>query len=133
MTKVEDTGHPVVIHMCTVKGKGYRFAESDRENWHYMGPFDIGTGKLRYETLSAPTYEALTAAYLSGQMEKDSSITIITAGTPKVLGFDEKLRRQFPQQFVDVGIAEGHAVSMPILFIWPRPAVKNIVICWNGT
>lgn len=111
LEKAKDTDHPVVIHMCTVKGKGYRFAETDKENWHYMGPFDIDTGNLRQEAISAETYEALTAAYLADKMRIDPAVTAITAGTPKVLGFEENLRNQFPKQFVDVGIAEGHAVA----------------------
>lgn len=112
LEQVKDANHPVVIHMCTVKGKGYRFAEEDRENWHYMGPFDIRTGKLRYEPVPVESYEALTALYLADKMRKDPAVTAITAGTPKVLGFGEELREQFPRQFVDVGIAEGHAVAL---------------------
>lgn len=112
LEKVKDVDHPVVIHMCTVKGKGYRFAETDKENWHYMGPFDIDTGNPRQEAVPMETYEALTAAYLADKMRIDPTVTAITAGTPKVLGFEEKLRNQFPKQFVDVGIAEGHAVAM---------------------
>lgn len=112
LEKVKDVDHPVVIHMCTVKGKRYRFAEADKENWHYMGPFDIDTGNLRQGAVPVETYEALTAAYLADKMRMDSTVTAITAGTPKVLGFEEKLRNQFPKQFVDVGIAEGHAVTM---------------------
>lgn len=111
LEKAKDTDHPVVIHMCTVKGKGYRFAETDKENWHYMGPFDIDTGNPRQEAITVETYEALTAAYLADKMRMDPAVTAITAGTPKVLGFEENLRNQFPKQFVDVGIAEGHAVA----------------------
>lgn len=111
LTKVKNTGRPVIIHMCTLKGKGYPFAEADRENWHYMGPFDCNTGKLRHETKAVETYEALTAQYLAHKMRQDSSIAAITAGTPKVLGFEKELRMQFPEQFIDVGIAEGHAVA----------------------
>lgn len=111
LEQVKDTDHPVVIHMCTVKGKGYRFAENDKENWHYMGPFDIDTGEPKHKEEPVETYEALTASYLADKMRKDSAVTAITAGTPKVLGFGESLRRQFPKQFVDVGIAEGHAVA----------------------
>ena len=112
LEKVKDTDCPVVVHMCTVKGKGYLPAELDRENWHYMGPFDIDTGKLKSKTAHMETYEDLTAVYLSDEMRKDPTITAITAGTPKVLGFEEELRKQFSKQFVDVGIAEGHAVAM---------------------
>lgn len=111
LEKVKDTNHPVIIHMCTVKGKGYPFAESDKEKWHYMGAFDMDTGKLRNEMLPVETYEALTAVYLADKMRKDPAITAVTAGTPKILGFEKELREQFPKQFVDVGIAEGHAVA----------------------
>ena len=108
----KDTDHPVVIHMCTVKGKGYPFAETDKENWHYRDPFDIETGKLLHEAELMETYESLPAAYLADKMKKDPAVTAITAGTPKALGFTPELRKQFPKQFVDVGIAEGHAVTM---------------------
>ena len=111
LEKVKNTDRPVVIHMCTVKGKGYPPAELDRENWHYMGPFDIDTGKPKCEATPVETYEALTAVYLADKMRKDPTVTAITAGTPKVLGFEEELRKQFPKQFLDVGIAEGHAVA----------------------
>lgn len=111
LEKVKEIGHPVVIHMCTIKGKGYRFAEAGKENWHYMGPFDLETGEPLRKAKTVETYEALTAAYLADKMRKDPTITAITAGTPKVLGFGEELRRQFPKQFIDVGIAEGHAVA----------------------
>lgn len=110
--KVKNTDHPVVIHMCTAKGKGYLPAELDRENWHYMGPFDIGTGKPLYEAAPIESYENLTRDYLAVKMKNDPTIVAVTAGTPKVLGFDKNLRKQFPQQFVDVGIAEEHAVAM---------------------
>ncbi len=66
----------------------------------------------RQEAAPAETYEALTAVYLADKVRKDPTITAVTAGTPKILGFDEKLRTQFPKQFIDVGIAEGHAVAM---------------------
>ena len=111
LKKAKDTGHPTVIHMCTVKGNGYRFAELDKEKWHYMKPFDLNTGKCRTQAAPVETYEALTAVYLADKMRKDPTVTAVTAGTPKVLGFEEELRRQFPKQFVDVGIAEGHAVA----------------------
>lgn len=111
LIKVKNIEHPVIVHMCTVKGKGYRFAEECREKWHYMEPFDIETGKLLHKAEDFETYEALTGKYLAYKMKKDTAVTAVTAGTPKVLGFEEELRRQFPKQFVDVGIAEGHAVA----------------------
>ena len=112
LEKVKGTDHPVIIHMCTVKGKGYRFAETDRENWHYMGAFDIETGKSLHSLAVVETYENLTRDYLAEKMKNDPAIVAVTAGTPKIFGFDEDLRKQHLKQFVDVGIAEGHAVGM---------------------
>lgn len=112
LSKVKDADHPVIVHMCTVKGYGYPFAQQSREKWHYMGPFHIDTGKLLHENAPVETYENLTRDYLANKMKKDSSVVAVTAGTPKILGFDENLRKQYPKQFVDVGIAEGHAVAM---------------------
>lgn len=112
LSKLKNSDHPVIVHMCTVKGKGYHFAEEDRENWHFMGHFDIDTGKLINEDTQFETYENLTRDYLVAKMKADSSIVAITAGTPKIFGFDEGLRRQFPKQFIDVGIAEGTAVAI---------------------
>lgn len=112
LEQIKDIGHPVVVHICTVKGKGYRFAEQNQENWHYQGPFDLRTGTPLRQTPLAETYEALTAAYLADKMKQDPTVTALTAGTPKVLGFEAPLRRQLPRQFIDVGIAEGHAVAM---------------------
>lgn len=112
LSKIKDTTHPVVVHMCTVKGKGCHFAESDKENWHYREPFHIDTGIPLHETEPVETYEALTGRYLAGKMRENPHVVAITAGTPKILGFDAALRKQFPKQFIDVGIAEGHAVAM---------------------
>lgn len=112
LSKVKDITQPVVVHMCTIKGKGYCFAESDSENWHYREPFHIDTGIPLHETEPVETYEALTGKYLAEKMREDPYVVAVTAGTPKVLGFDVELRKQFPKQFVDVGIAEEHAVAM---------------------
>lgn len=112
LASVKDTPHPTVVHLCTVKGKGYRPAETDRECWHYRGPFVREDGRLRCPAPPAETYESLTAVYLADKMRRDPTVTAVTAGTPKVLGFERPLRVQFPRQFVDVGIAEPHAVTM---------------------
>lgn len=111
-SKLKNTDHPVIVHVCTVKGKGYKLAEEDQENWHFRRPFAIDTGKLINEDAQLETYENLTRDYLVAKMKADSSIVAITAGTPKIFGFDEGLRRQFPKQFMDVGIAEGTAVAI---------------------
>lgn len=110
--KVKDINHPTIVHMCTVKGKGYSIAEQNKEKWHFQGAFDIATGKsLRLVDKTQETYENITRDYLKRKMKEDKNIIAITAGTPKVLGFDEQTRQEFKEQFIDVGIAEEHAVA----------------------
>ena len=110
-TGIRDTEHPTVVHICTEKGRGYPPARNDRENWHQPGRFDLNTGVRQTED-ETETYETLTRDFLTAKMRKDPTVAAITAGTPKILGFDETLRREFPKQFIDVGIAEEHAVSL---------------------
>lgn len=112
LMRVKDADHPVVVHLCTVKGKGYAPAEREKEKWHYMGPFDPSTGKLLHMPELLENYEALTCDFMAERMRTDRTVVAVTAGTPKIFGFDEALRSQFPDQFVDVGIAEAQAVAM---------------------
>ncbi len=109
--KVKNVDHPIVVHMCTKKGKGYTFAEQNKESWHYHGPFDIETGKSLY-SFEEEDYSSITADYLSMKMKEDPTVVAITAGTPTVLGFYEEKRKEAGSQFVDVGIAEQTAVAL---------------------
>ena len=109
---VKDADHPTVVHMCTVKGKGYPLAERDPEDWHGAGPFDLATGAPQHPAGTSETYESLTRDYLVQKMQKDPAVIAVTAGTPKIFGFDAALRARFSKQFADVGIAEEHAVAM---------------------
>lgn len=107
---VKDTTHPVVVHINTVKGKGYRPAEEHKEAFHYTAPFIIETGEPKYP--EEEDYSDITADYLIRKMKENPQLTTITAGTPGVLGFTPEKRMQAGSQFIDVGIAEEHAVAM---------------------
>lgn len=109
---LRDFCRPTVVHICTVKGKGYPPAMNDREGWHQRSPFEPETGRPRHCGEVTETYENLTRDFLAAKMRENPMITAITAGTPKILGFDENLRRQFSEQFIDVGIAEEHAITL---------------------
>lgn len=109
---VKDAPHPVVVHINTQKGKGYRPAEQDRETWHYCAPFDVQTGRPKGEGGDGESYSSLTADYLLARMREDRRVVGITAGTPTVMGFTADRRKQAGAQFVDVGIAEEHAVAL---------------------
>ena len=110
-SKVKDTNHPIVVHIRTQKGKGYSFAENNREGWHYHAPFDIETGQKKGEGIGE-NYGFIVRDYLLKKMEKDPSICVITPAVPMSCGFNAEIRKKIGKQFIDVGIAEEHAVTM---------------------
>ena len=110
--KVKDIDHPVVVHINTLKGKGYHLAEEQQERFHYSIPFNLETGSPIADFGDEEDYGDLTAKYLLQEMKKDRTIVGITAGTPTVFGFTAERRKEAGRQFVDVGIAEEHAVAM---------------------
>lgn len=110
--KVKDTEHPVVVHIHTIKGKGFEFAEKNKEQWHWGMPFVLETGESKFPMGDGDDYGNLTANYLLNSMKEDPTVVAITSGTPFVFGFGLERRKQAGKQFVDVGIAEEHAVAL---------------------
>lgn len=111
LREVKGTKNPVVVHCCTQKGKGYSFAENDREKWHWAHPFDIETGQF-ISNVPPENYGAIIGEYMLDKIHTDPSVTVVTASTPLCIGFNSARRKQAGRQFVDVGIAEQHAISM---------------------
>ena len=109
-TKVKDIDHPIVVHINTQKGKGYKFAEENKENWHWNFPFDIETGNVSLSF--GEDYGSITGEYLLNKMKKDPKVTAVVAGVPTNIGFTSEKRKEAGKQFIDVGIAEEHAVAM---------------------
>ena len=108
---VKDTDKPVVVHIVTQKGKGFALAEKNKENWHWCMPFDIETGKPKFN-FEGEDYSSITVDYLLDKMKKDEKVVAITSATPTVFGFTEEKRKLAGKQFVDVGIAEETAVAL---------------------
>lgn len=108
---VKDIDHPVVVHINTVKGKGYKPAEQNKEEFHYMPPFNKDTG-VPLDTTEREDFGDITARYLMKKMKADPMVAAISAGTPGILGFSPERRREAGHQFIDVGIAEEHAVAL---------------------
>lgn len=108
--EVKDIDHPVVVHIVTQKGKGYKFAEEDKESWHWHMPFDIETGEVKHPYVDEAA--ELTATYLLDRMKTDKKLAVLTAATPSSFGFTSERRKQAGKQFIDVGIAEEQAVAM---------------------
>ena len=109
--QVKDIDHPIVVHINTLKGKGYALAEEDKETWHWSAPFDIESGKLTYNS-DAEDYDDLTALHLLEKIKQDKKVCAITAGTPGVWGWTPERRQMAGAGFIDVGIAEEHAVAL---------------------
>lgn len=108
--KVKDVDHPIVVHINTLKGKGYQPAEENKENWHWCMPFDVETGETTV-TFEGEEYGNLTEEYLMKKMKADSAVTTVVAAVPTNIGFTEDKRKEAGKQFVDVGIAEEHAIA----------------------
>lgn len=109
--QVKDTARPTVVHMHTNKGNGYKFAEENKEKWHWNMPFDIQTGENKTVPGGGETYNDITVSYLQDKVVQDSSVVVVNAGTPGAFGLTPAVRERLGQNYVDVGIAEEHAVA----------------------
>ncbi|MBU3126566.1 1-deoxy-D-xylulose-5-phosphate synthase [Clostridium tagluense] len=100
---------PVIIHVITKKGKGYKFAENQPGKYHSVGPFNPLIGELRGG--SKESYSDGFGEQIALLAKENKNIVAITAAMPEGTGL-EKFSKQFPNRFFDVGIAEQHAVTM---------------------
>ncbi|MGS0903061.1 1-deoxy-D-xylulose-5-phosphate synthase [Bacillus altitudinis] len=106
------TKGPVLLHVITKKGKGYKPAESDKiGTWHGTGPYKIDTGDFVKPTAAAPSWSGLVSETVRKLARQDERIVAITPAMPvgsKLEGF----AKEFPERMFDVGIAEQHAATM---------------------
>ena len=110
LSSVKDTDKPTVIHIHTLKGKGYKFAEESKERWHWNIPFNIKDGSPKWD-MSGENINDLTYNYILEKIKTDDTIVAINAGTPGIFGLNAERRKTLGKHFVDVGIAEEHAVA----------------------
>lgn len=102
--------HPVILHVLTVKGKGYQSALAQPEKFHGTSPFDIETGQSKAKGVpTPPNWQDAFGKTLTRYAKEDSRIAGITAAMPSGTGLNH-LHKELPSQFFDVGIAEEHAV-----------------------
>ncbi len=103
---------PVLVHVATVKGKGYEIAEKDQVGYHAQSPFNLATGKaIPASKPKPPKYSKVFAHTLTTLAENNPKIIGITAAMATGTGLD-KLQKKLPKQYIDVGIAEQHAVTL---------------------
>lgn len=103
---------PVFVHVSTTKGKGYELAEKDQVGYHAQSPFNLATGKpIPSSKPKPPGYSKVFAHTLTTLAENNPKIIGITAAMATGTGLD-KLQQKLPKQYIDVGIAEQHAVTL---------------------
>ncbi len=106
---VKDINHPVLIHMHTIKGKGFEAAELDKEHYHWIVPGELD--KKEEKAAAAEDYGSITIDYIEKKYRQDSSVIAISPATPAVSGFTNEFRNKAGIHYTDVGIAEEHAVA----------------------
>ena len=107
---VKDIDHPVVLHIRTIKGKGLKYAEENKEVWHSGGPFNVLDGSLKVNKVNDDTvFESLKEL-----LDNNDKAVLLCAAMPLGLGFSKKVREEYVNrgQFIDVGIAEENAVAI---------------------
>ena len=107
--KVKDIAHPVIVHMNTLKGHGLKLAEENKEAFHYIMPGLVDTFGTKVDM--PENYNTITTDFILKKAETDKTIVAITPATPGAYGFTQEFRDKLGNQFVDVGIAEEHAIA----------------------
>ncbi|WP_017327940.1 1-deoxy-D-xylulose-5-phosphate synthase [Synechococcus sp. PCC 7336] len=111
-TLVQNITGPVLVHVATTKGKGYALAEQEQVGYHAQSSFNLSTGKPKPSTKpKPPSYSKVFSHTLTRLAENDSRIVAITAAMATGTGL-VKFQEKLPEQFLDVGIAEQHAVTL---------------------
>ncbi|MBB2199973.1 1-deoxy-D-xylulose-5-phosphate synthase, partial [Gluconacetobacter sp. 1c LMG 22058] len=105
----DDKG-PILLHILTEKGRGYRPAESAGDKYHAVAKFNVVTGVQTKAPPGPPSYTSVFSRELTHRAKQDDSIVAITAAMPSGTGLDA-FARAYPDRFFDVGIAEQHAVT----------------------
>lgn len=111
LQELKDVKKPTVLHIHTLKGKGYAPAEENKERWHWSLPFDRKTGEITAD-ISGENYSDITYDFLYARHKQDKNMVVISAGTPGAYGLNPERRVSFGENYIDVGIAEEQAVAM---------------------
>lgn len=111
LEKVKDTQKPIVVHINTQKGEGYRPAEKYRETFHFSDPYDVATGHPLHSS-NDPDYLTVTRDFLMEKCQTVPNLLIISSATPEDFGFYASERAKAGKHYMDVDIAEQTGVSV---------------------
>ena len=110
-SKVKDADHPVLVHMHTIKGKGFEPAEVNKEPFHWILPDTLD--HLNDEPVAqSESYESITKDYILSKVSSGEPVIAMNAATPGVFGWNKEFRDKLGKNYIDVGIAEQQAVAM---------------------
>lgn len=110
LSNIKNPKDPILLHVTTKKGKGYKPAENNPIYFHGVGSFAVDTGKSNKKSGATPTYTQVFGAQMVQTARKNKNIVAVTAAMPEGTGLIE-FSKEFPDRFFDVGIAEQHAVT----------------------
>ncbi|PIE67683.1 MAG: 1-deoxy-D-xylulose-5-phosphate synthase [Deltaproteobacteria bacterium] len=110
LNNIKSIREPVLLHVITQKGKGYRQAEQNPVYFHGVGSFDVDTGVCRKTATNVPTYTEVFGKSMVELAEADDKIIAVTAAMPEGTGL-VPFSKTYPDRFFDVGIAEQHGVT----------------------
>ena len=108
---IKELHKPVLVHVITKKGKGYKFAEEEPSKFHGLGPFDVDTGNPQVKENAKPSYTKIFGETIVKLARENERIVAITAAMPNGTGLD-RFAEEIPERFYDVGIAEQHGVTL---------------------
>ena len=107
--KVKDVNHPLIVHLVTQKGHGLDVAVENKEEFHWVMPHILDN---KAEMCSEESYTSITVDYFLNKAKADSSFVVMNAATPGVFGLTSSVREALGKQYIDVAIAEEHAIAM---------------------
>lgn len=108
---IKDCNHPVILHIHTIKGKGLPVAETNKEAYHWILPGTLDRENEPVKPSCEENYQNITTEFILKKAQEDKTIVAISPATPGAYGFTPEFRNKLAKQYVDVGIAEEHAVA----------------------
>ncbi len=109
-SRVKNINHPVIVHINTLKGRGLKQAEENKEMFHWIMPGALDGHNIQ-NTDFTEDYTSITKDFILKKSKEDKTVVTVNAGTPGVFGFTKEFRDKLGMQYIDVGIAEEHAVA----------------------
>lgn len=112
LNNVKDLKNPTVLHIHSLKGKGYKLSENDKEFWHSTESFDPKTGEALKKEDESLNYKALTKSYILKKAKEDRDFCLLTPAMPRSIDLSLEERKMLKDQYLDTGIAEEACLSM---------------------